>query len=68
MHHLQLIEDSGYQVVGLDEVASLLRQQKPLPDRALLMTFDDAYDSIYREAFPLLKKKEWPFTVFVATQ
>jgi peptidoglycan/xylan/chitin deacetylase (PgdA/CDA1 family) len=31
------------------------------------ITFDDAYRSVYDEAWPRLRARDWPFTVFVAT-
>ena len=37
-------------------------------DKAVAITFDDAYISVYQTAFPLLKKRGWPFTVFVNAQ
>ena len=36
-----------------------------LPDKVVVITFDDAYQSMYANAYPLLKEKGWPFTVFV---
>lgn len=33
----------------------------------MAITFDDAYRSIYTTAFPLLKARGWPFTLFVST-
>ncbi|MDF1644954.1 MAG: polysaccharide deacetylase family protein [Pseudomonadales bacterium] len=36
-----------------------------LPDNVVVITFDDAYQSIYENAYPLLKEKGWPFTIFV---
>jgi biofilm PGA synthesis lipoprotein PgaB len=39
-----------------------------IPPKTVVLTFDDAYRSIYTEAFPLLKEKGWPFTVFVTTK
>ncbi len=38
----------------------------PLPDRAVVLTIDDAHRSVYNEAFPRLKAAGVPFTLFVA--
>src|SRR5690606_24950387 len=35
---------------------------------AVAITFDDAYLSIYTNAYPQLKARNWPFTVFVNTR
>lgn len=66
--HLELIEESGFDVVSIEYMADLLRKRKSLPDKAVVITFDDGFDSIYENAFPLLKKRMWPFAVFVNTQ
>lgn len=66
--HLRYLADNQFKVVPLTELVSLLRQGKPLPDKTVAITFDDAYASVYNKAYPLLKRRHWPFTVFVNTQ
>ena len=65
--HLQLLQDENMQVMDLAKAMNALRAGETLPDKAVAITFDDAYLSIYENAFPLLKAREWPFTVFVNT-
>ena len=65
--HLDLLAAGGYRVVPLADVVEALRSGKALPDRAVVLTFDDAYRSVYTEAFPRLRHRGWPFTVFVNT-
>jgi poly-beta-1,6-N-acetyl-D-glucosamine N-deacetylase len=50
------LKESGYHFVGLDDVLADARGQRPLPDKAVLLSFDDGYTSIYRYALPILKK------------
>lgn len=38
-----------------------------LPNKVIAITFDDSYQSVYTQAFPRLKKRGWPFTIFVTT-
>ncbi len=66
--HLQLIESMKLSVWSLPRLVSALRNNAHIPDKVVVITFDDAYDSIYKQAYPLLKKRDWPFTVFVATE
>jgi len=40
--------------ITLDEVESARLGKKPLPERAILITFDDGYRSLYTRVFPLL--------------
>lgn len=66
--HLLHLEQAGYAILPLHVMIADLKAGRTLPDKSVAITFDDGYDSVYREAFPLLKEKGWPFTVFVNTQ
>ena len=69
--HLQILEEEGFTVLPLSELkkrsmdASMDGARK---ERIAAITFDDAYLSIYENALPMLKARNWPFTVFVATE
>ena len=66
--HLGYLARNGFQVLPLRTVVQALRNNKPLPDRCVSLTVDDAYLSVYTNAFPRLKKLGWPLTVFVNTE
>lgn len=66
--HMAHIKEAGYQVLRLEDLVDMLKAGADLPDRAVAITFDDAYESIYTEAFPILKQYGWPFTVFLNVQ
>lgn len=66
--HLRYLTDKGFQVWPLGKITDALVSARPLPDKVVAITFDDAYDSIFETAFPLLKRYQFPFTVFVSTQ
>lgn len=65
--HLAELDSGGYKVLPLADIIRALKNDQELPDRAVVITIDDAYLSVYREAWPKLKKRGYPFTVFVAT-
>ena len=65
--HLDYLEQNNFQVLPLTVVTRALQQGDKLPDKTVVITFDDAYRNIYENAFPLLKKRQWPFTLFVST-
>ncbi len=65
--HLQELKSGPYTVVPLADVVAAMTGGSPLPDRAVAITIDDAYLSVYTEAWPRLKAAGFPFTVFVAT-
>ena len=37
-------------------------------DAGVVLTFDDGYRSVYETAYPLLKARGWPFTVFLCPE
>ncbi len=53
----------GYHVVSLDDVVASRREQRPLPDRAVVISFDDGLESVYTRAFPLLEAYHFPAVV-----
>ena len=65
--HLDYLKNNGFHVLPLEEVVSAFRSQSPLPDKSIAVTVDDAYLSVYKEAYPRMKELNWPFTVFVAS-
>lgn len=52
----------------LEDVVKALKTKTPLPDRSILFTVDDAYRSAAIEAWPRLKARGIPLTIFVSTQ
>ncbi|MDX1589225.1 MAG: polysaccharide deacetylase family protein [Oleiphilaceae bacterium] len=64
---LAMIEELDMKVVALEEAShQALEEDKENPLRVAL-TFDDAYESVYEEAWPLLRDRGMPFTLFVTT-
>ncbi len=56
-----------YRVVSMPEVLEAVEKGTPLPKRAVLITFDDAYADFAEIAWPLLKQFRLPATMFVPT-
>jgi len=55
----------GYTVVDLDAVLDHYVGRKPLPEGAVLITFDDGYRDNLENAAPVLKKYGYPAVQFV---
>jgi biofilm PGA synthesis lipoprotein PgaB len=66
--HLDFLAAGGYTVLPLSRILETLTSGGSLPDKAVAITFDDAYRSVLDTAAPLLRKHGWPFTVFVSTR
>lgn len=66
--HLAYLAEHDYAVLPLSRmIAALTGGGPPLPPRAVAITFDDGYRSVYEEAAPLLAQQGYPFAVFVTT-
>ncbi len=65
--HLDELTDGDYHVLPLPKILDALRSGKPLPDRTVAITIDEASRSAFTEAWPRLKAAGLPFTLFVAT-
>lgn len=61
---LHLLRVDGFHVISLSQLTAFLNGRKPIPDNAVLITFDNGYQSFYRTAFPLLKRYHDPVTLF----
>ena len=64
---MEYLRDGGFTVIPLEELLAFLSGGQPLPSKAVVITVDDAYLSVYEVAYPLLLEYGFPFTVFVAT-
>lgn len=66
--HLAELKNGGYRVMDLPDIVKAIKNGKELPDKAVAITVDDAYLSVYQEAWPRLKELGYPFTLFVSTE
>ena len=57
----------SYRVVSMPEVLEAVEKGRPLPKRATLITFDDAYADFAEIAWPILRQFQLPATIFVPT-
>jgi glycosyltransferase involved in cell wall biosynthesis/peptidoglycan/xylan/chitin deacetylase (PgdA/CDA1 family) len=64
---LRALVRRGFRFVAVDELLRLLGDGSPVPRRALLLTFDDAYLDQRREALPIVRELGIPAVVFVPT-
>jgi len=54
--HLKALTDAGYNTVSVSDIIDFVEKGTALPEKALLLTFDDGYQSNYDYAFPILQK------------
>lgn len=65
---MKFLQEGGFQVVTLDDLYDFLDFKADLPEKAVVLTFDDGWRSMYEIAFPVLKAYDYPATLFVSTE
>jgi peptidoglycan/xylan/chitin deacetylase (PgdA/CDA1 family) len=65
--HLKILKENKYQVISIEDYVHFLKEGKAVPPNAVVITFDDGYESYYRYAYHLLKKYGYTATNFVVT-
>lgn len=63
---LKCLAESGYKSLHLDEFYQYLKSWN-IPEKLVLITFDDGYADNYRYAYPILKKYNMKATIFPVT-
>ena len=63
--HLAYLAEQGYGSVSL---AHLAEPERTLPPKPIVITFDDGYHCLYRDAFPVLREHGFTATVFVVVE
>lgn len=63
--HMLYLKKMGFNPISHDTFADFLDGKGKVPDNAILITFDDGYESFYEYAYPILKKYRFPAVNFV---
>ncbi len=59
------LRELGYTAVDLDAVIGHYSERRPLPERSVLITFDDGYRDNLENAAPILHERRYPAVQFV---
>jgi len=65
--HITELKSGPYTVLPVEEIIDKFLAGTPLPRRTVGITIDDAYRSVYTQAWPRFKQAGIPFTVFTST-
>ena len=66
-YQLDYLEENDYKVWPLSKILNHIINKKTIPSKTVALTIDDAYISTYTKAYPMLKSKNFPFTVMLST-
>jgi peptidoglycan/xylan/chitin deacetylase (PgdA/CDA1 family) len=65
---MQELKNRGIPVISLQDLLAWKRGEKNIPPRAAVITFDDGWRSQYDVGWPILKKLNYPLTMFIYTE
>lgn len=61
------LRQNGYHPITLQQYVEANTNQAVLPEKPVLLTFDDGHISFYKDVFPLLKQYQYPAMLAVVT-
>jgi biofilm PGA synthesis lipoprotein PgaB len=59
------LKNQGYNFISLKQLGDFLAGQQEIAPNAVVITFDDGYESIYKYAYPILVENHIPASIFV---
>jgi peptidoglycan/xylan/chitin deacetylase (PgdA/CDA1 family) len=62
---MEFLKKFKYRVISLEELVRSIREKKYIPKNSVVITFDDGYRNNFIYAYPVLKKLNFPATVFL---
>ncbi|MFA7654163.1 MAG: polysaccharide deacetylase family protein [Candidatus Magasanikbacteria bacterium] len=65
---MQWLQDNDYEVISYTEFYLALTSSSTLPDKSVVLTFDDGYRNQYTQALPILQKFGYPAIFFPYTR
>ena len=68
VEHFEWLKTNGYKVVSLEQMLQARQGGLELPAKAILLTFDDGYESFYSRVYPLLKAYQYPAVMALVEQ
>ncbi|MEY2546166.1 MAG: hypothetical protein QOG48_1283 [Verrucomicrobiota bacterium] len=65
---MKSLKDRNITVISLQDYLAWRRSEKNIPPRCAVVTFDDGWKSQYEVAWPIMKKFNYPLTLFIYTE
>ncbi len=64
LEHMEYLNEH-HEVISLERALESIKSHEPLPNKSVVITFDDGYTNILENAHPILRDFEFPYTVFI---
>lgn len=67
LHHLQAMKNHGYETISQQQLYHYIKGIGQIPEKSVLITIDDGFESVYTIAYPILKAMNMSAVVFPIT-
>ena len=64
---MKAIKEEGYETITFGQLIAFLNHEGTLPEKPILITMDDGYESNYKYAYPILKELNMKAAIFLVT-
>ena len=58
----------GYNFITYDDLVKFYNNEIKLSKKSCILTFDDGYEGVYKNAYPIAQKYNIPFTMYIITE
>jgi peptidoglycan/xylan/chitin deacetylase (PgdA/CDA1 family) len=65
VRQMDFLKKFGYKVIPIEDLAEGIRSGKKFPFGTVAIRFDDGYQDNYTSAYPVLKERGFPATIFI---
>jgi peptidoglycan/xylan/chitin deacetylase (PgdA/CDA1 family) len=62
---MEWLREAGYTVIPTKKLEGFLFRGEDIPKKSVVIHFDDGYRSVYRNAWPILRKLGYPFAMTI---
>lgn len=62
---MEYLHNEGYHTISLDDLYAYMTEGKELPDKPIVLTFDDGYIDNYEDVLPILESYDMQATIFM---
>ncbi|ARC83825.1 polysaccharide deacetylase family protein [Clostridium argentinense CDC 2741] len=65
--HLQWLKDNNYTSLTMEEFYNYIKYNTPVPEKSVVITFDDGYIDNYTNAMPIINEFDFDTTIFMVS-
>lgn len=65
---MRWLKNNGYESITMRELSNLLATGRSQVSRPFVITFDDSYEDVFKQAYPILRRYDFKATVFLVTK